>query len=387
MSKEAKPSRINTRRRALIFNENLLLQKSQLQELERETSKRKTKASASKKPRKKAKKQPDEEKSPSSSEKEETTSPKGQEEEEEEEGNEDDVICLVCQRGDNAKKLLLCDGCDDGAYHIYCLDPPLSRVPKGSWYCPTCMGKMEVEAEAKETIDEEKDEKQEEEKEEETKEDDNLKPGKQIVVKWEDGAYYQATIVEPPEEYRHKPQTRSKTRKYFVRFDNGEMQTVSKDRIFTDDEQAVLQESEDDYRDGYSEDENEEEKEAIHESSEDEESAGSGVDYKEEDAVSKSTRSKKKRAASPSTVVEKVEIVKKRSETSKPERRIRKGSPKFPDKSQETQPAPNTSTDTPSPTHSSTTSPSAPAPDSPALPKKKLEHGNPLDTISKFNLE
>lgn len=33
---------------------------------------------------------------------------------------------------------MLCDGCDEGCYHTYCLDPPLSSVPEGAWFCPCC---------------------------------------------------------------------------------------------------------------------------------------------------------------------------------------------------------------------------------------------------------
>jgi hypothetical protein len=35
---------------------------------------------------------------------------------------------------------LLCDGCND-EYHMFCLDPPLSTVPKGKWFCPKCKEK------------------------------------------------------------------------------------------------------------------------------------------------------------------------------------------------------------------------------------------------------
>jgi [histone H3]-trimethyl-L-lysine4 demethylase len=34
--------------------------------------------------------------------------------------------------------MLLCDGCDCG-YHIFCLDPPLSSIPRGQWFCHTCL--------------------------------------------------------------------------------------------------------------------------------------------------------------------------------------------------------------------------------------------------------
>ena len=54
----------------------------------------------------------------------------------EEEGDE---ICIVCGSGEDADKMLLCDGdgCDSG-YHIFCLTPPLSTIPPGDWYCQMC---------------------------------------------------------------------------------------------------------------------------------------------------------------------------------------------------------------------------------------------------------
>uniref|UniRef100_A0A667ZM35 [histone H3]-trimethyl-L-lysine(4) demethylase n=1 Tax=Myripristis murdjan TaxID=586833 RepID=A0A667ZM35_9TELE len=47
-------------------------------------------------------------------------------------------LCLMCGRGDEEDRLLLCDGCDD-SYHTFCLIPPLQDVPKGDWRCPKCV--------------------------------------------------------------------------------------------------------------------------------------------------------------------------------------------------------------------------------------------------------
>uniref|UniRef100_A0A669EAR0 [histone H3]-trimethyl-L-lysine(4) demethylase n=1 Tax=Oreochromis niloticus TaxID=8128 RepID=A0A669EAR0_ORENI len=52
--------------------------------------------------------------------------------------NIDLYLCLVCGRGDEEDRLLLCDGCDD-SYHTFCLVPPLQDVPKGDWRCPKCV--------------------------------------------------------------------------------------------------------------------------------------------------------------------------------------------------------------------------------------------------------
>lgn len=50
---------------------------------------------------------------------------------------DDDVFCEVCGGYDEEANLLLCDSCDH-AYHTFCLQPPLSRVPTGEWHCPPC---------------------------------------------------------------------------------------------------------------------------------------------------------------------------------------------------------------------------------------------------------
>lgn len=50
----------------------------------------------------------------------------------------DSYVCRICSRGDEDDRFLLCDGCNDN-YHIFCLLPPLSEVPKGVWKCPKCI--------------------------------------------------------------------------------------------------------------------------------------------------------------------------------------------------------------------------------------------------------
>lgn len=42
--------------------------------------------------------------------------------------------CRVCKDGG---ELLCCEQCPS-AYHVYCLNPPLTRVPDEEWYCPRC---------------------------------------------------------------------------------------------------------------------------------------------------------------------------------------------------------------------------------------------------------
>jgi len=45
--------------------------------------------------------------------------------------------CKICDSGDNADKLLLCDLCDDG-YHIDCLTPKLKQLEDKDWHCNSC---------------------------------------------------------------------------------------------------------------------------------------------------------------------------------------------------------------------------------------------------------
>ncbi|XP_078672955.1 zinc finger protein DPF3-like isoform X5 [Branchiostoma floridae x Branchiostoma belcheri] len=45
--------------------------------------------------------------------------------------------CHLCGTSENDDQLLFCDDCDRG-YHMYCLSPPLSAPPEGSWICKLC---------------------------------------------------------------------------------------------------------------------------------------------------------------------------------------------------------------------------------------------------------
>ncbi|KAF7793618.1 hypothetical protein EIP86_004732, partial [Pleurotus ostreatoroseus] len=46
--------------------------------------------------------------------------------------------CEICQKKDRGEEMLLCDGCDCG-FHIFRLDPALSTIPKGQWFCYVCL--------------------------------------------------------------------------------------------------------------------------------------------------------------------------------------------------------------------------------------------------------
>ena len=45
--------------------------------------------------------------------------------------------CVVCGEKKGAATMLLCDQCQRG-WHMTCLTPPLSMLPKGEWICPRC---------------------------------------------------------------------------------------------------------------------------------------------------------------------------------------------------------------------------------------------------------
>jgi len=48
--------------------------------------------------------------------------------------------CQFCHGGENESALLLCDGCDKG-FHTYCFKPPITKIPEGDWYCYECINK------------------------------------------------------------------------------------------------------------------------------------------------------------------------------------------------------------------------------------------------------
>ena len=47
------------------------------------------------------------------------------------------VRCDVCGSAEDERGMLLCDGCSSGV-HLGCLNPPLSLVPVGEWFCGAC---------------------------------------------------------------------------------------------------------------------------------------------------------------------------------------------------------------------------------------------------------
>uniref|UniRef100_A0A3Q3JWS3 PHD-type domain-containing protein n=1 Tax=Monopterus albus TaxID=43700 RepID=A0A3Q3JWS3_MONAL len=53
--------------------------------------------------------------------------------------------CNMCGTSENDDQLLFCDDCDRG-YHMYCLNPPMSEPPEGSWSCHLCLDRLKDKA-------------------------------------------------------------------------------------------------------------------------------------------------------------------------------------------------------------------------------------------------
>ena len=62
----------------------------------------------------------------------------------------EEVVCKICGIDKDDDSTLLCDGCD-AEYHIYCLVPPLSMIPEGNWYCPSCVAREKNSSTTSET--------------------------------------------------------------------------------------------------------------------------------------------------------------------------------------------------------------------------------------------
>ncbi|XP_021346334.1 tyrosine-protein kinase BAZ1B-like isoform X2 [Mizuhopecten yessoensis] len=46
--------------------------------------------------------------------------------------------CKICRKKGEEQKLLLCDECNQ-PFHMYCLRPALIEIPRGDWFCASCM--------------------------------------------------------------------------------------------------------------------------------------------------------------------------------------------------------------------------------------------------------
>ncbi|XP_037807459.1 bromodomain adjacent to zinc finger domain protein 1A [Lucilia sericata] len=54
--------------------------------------------------------------------------------------------CMVCRRGSDPDKMLLCDECNGGT-HMFCMKPKMKTVPEGNWYCKRCVARLGLENE------------------------------------------------------------------------------------------------------------------------------------------------------------------------------------------------------------------------------------------------
>ena len=56
----------------------------------------------------------------------------------ESDGEWSQLACGKCTRADCADSMLICDRCEHG-FHMFCLEPRLTAVPKGNWFCAACV--------------------------------------------------------------------------------------------------------------------------------------------------------------------------------------------------------------------------------------------------------
>lgn len=61
-------------------------------------------------------------------------------------------LCRGCLTDKDDDKIILCEACDH-AYHIYCMFPPRSTIPRGKWFCHKCQEEIRRIREVKKTYE------------------------------------------------------------------------------------------------------------------------------------------------------------------------------------------------------------------------------------------
>ena len=56
---------------------------------------------------------------------------------EDDEDGDEEAHCELCHGKGDEEHMLLCDDCNKG-FHTFCLQPPLTAVPEGDWWCRSC---------------------------------------------------------------------------------------------------------------------------------------------------------------------------------------------------------------------------------------------------------
>jgi hypothetical protein len=65
-----------------------------------------------------------------------------------EDESEDDGEVEVCNICGYEGEVICCDNCPL-VFHLLCLNPPKTRVPRGTWYCPECTNPKEKKSKKK----------------------------------------------------------------------------------------------------------------------------------------------------------------------------------------------------------------------------------------------
>ncbi|CAM0949997.1 unnamed protein product [Alopecurus aequalis] len=60
---------------------------------------------------------------------------------------EDVKVCDICGDVGDEEKLAVCNRCNDGAEHTYCMRVMMEKVPEGEWFCEECQAEVDFEKE------------------------------------------------------------------------------------------------------------------------------------------------------------------------------------------------------------------------------------------------